>query len=112
AIERRYRRYRTQQVAHSHMETYLRTVMVEHTCPDCQGTRLKRQRLLVTVGGLSIHQMGALSLRDLRAMLAGVPATAQARGGQAGEQIVAELLARLDLLVGVGLDYLSLNRGA
>src|SRR5207249_771633 len=50
-IERRYRRYRQEKVAHTWMEEYLKKVMVERTCPDCQGTRLKPQRLRVTVNG-------------------------------------------------------------
>ncbi len=65
-IERRYRHYRKQQVAHTWMEEYLKKVMVEHTCPDCQGTKLKPQRLLVTLNGRTIHELGDLPLTDLR----------------------------------------------
>ena len=53
-IERRYRRYRRQGVAHSGMGDYLRKVMVEYDCPDCGGTRLKATRMLVTVAGRTI----------------------------------------------------------
>ncbi|HWQ15333.1 MAG TPA: excinuclease ABC subunit UvrA [Roseiflexaceae bacterium] len=107
-IERRYKHYRRQQVAHVHMETYLRRVMAEHTCPDCRGTKLKPQRLLVTLKGLNIHELGELPIAALRAFLEDVPFTARNR--QAGEQVRQEIVGRLDLLLGIGVDYLSLNR--
>ena len=109
-IERRYRRYRKQQMAHTSMEIYLRRVMVEHPCPDCGGNRLKRQRMLVKVGGRTIHQAGELSLAALDAALGALPPTALR--DPAGEAIRRELRTRLGLLVGIGLDYLSLNRKA
>lgn len=109
-IERRYRRYRQQKVAHTWMEEYLRKVMVEKTCPDCQGSKLKRQRLLVTLGGKNIIEVGDLSLGELREFL--VPLPSLDRHREAGEQIVHEIISRIDLLLGIGLDYLSLNRKA
>ncbi len=107
-IERRYRHYRREGVANTWMEDYLKKVMVEHTCPDCQGTKLKPQRLLVTVGGRNIHEMGMLPLDELRPFLGGL--SDFRRSQQAGEQILQELNARLDILLGIGLDYLHLNR--
>jgi excinuclease ABC subunit A len=109
-IERRYRRYRQQQVAHTHMENYLRRVMVEHDCPDCRGTRLKRQRLLVTVGGRTIHEAGALTLAALHTALGELGIAVQR--DPAGQPILRELRGRLELLTGIGLDYLNLNRKA
>ncbi|HEV7216727.1 MAG TPA: excinuclease ABC subunit UvrA, partial [Chloroflexota bacterium] len=109
-IERRYRRYRQQGEAHTHMENYLRRVMVEHDCPDCQGTRLKRQRLLVTVGGRTIVEAGALTLAALQAALGELGAAAER--DPAGPPIIRELRGRLELLTGIGLDYLNLNRKA
>ena len=50
-IERWYRRYRQRGEANSRMEAWLDKVMVEHTCPDCNGARLRATRLLFTVGG-------------------------------------------------------------
>jgi excinuclease ABC subunit A len=109
-IERRYRHYRQQKVAHTWMEEYLKRVMVERTCPDCQGTKLKRQRLLVTLGGKHIIEVGDLSLAELKEFLADLPPLPRQR--QAGEQIVREIIARVDLLLDIGLEYMSLNRKA
>jgi excinuclease ABC subunit A len=107
-IERRYKHYRRQKIAHTWMEEYLKKVMVEHTCPDCEGTKLKKQRLLVTVGGKNIHELCAMPIDEVRDFLANLPSHSRQR--KAGEQIVREILTRLDLLLGIGLDYLSLGR--
>ena len=109
-IERRYKHYRQEQTAHTEIETYLKRVMVEHTCPDCNGTKLKRQRLLVTLKGRNIYDLGEMNLAELRAFLEHVPLPPRQR--QAGEQVIAEIKARLELLLGIGVDYLSLNRKA
>jgi excinuclease ABC subunit A len=108
-IDRHYRRYRKQGEAHSGMEEYLRKVMVERTCPDCHGTKLKRQRLLVTIDGQTIHDVGELhfeELRDFLLTITGVPEKQR----EAGSRVIKELVARINLLLGIGLDYLNLNR--
>jgi excinuclease ABC subunit A len=107
-IERRYRRYRREKVAHTWMEEYIKRVMVEKICPDCQGTKLKRQRLLVTIGGRNIIEIGELSLTEMREFLLALPPLP--RRPEAAAQIVHEAVTRVDLLLDIGLDYLSLNR--
>jgi excinuclease ABC subunit A len=107
-IERHYRRYRQQEVAHTHMEDYLNKVMVEHRCPDCRGARLRPQRLLTTVGGKNLYEIGEWNFAELKAFLDGLEFTGQRR--QAGQEILREVTSRLDLLVGIGLDYLNFNR--
>ncbi len=107
-IERHYRWYRQKGEANSRMEAWLDKVMVERTCPDCEGARLRRTRLLFTVGGKSICQVGQLHFDELDAFLAGIKPAG--RGADAGRQIISEIRRRLDLLLGIGLDYLSFNR--
>ena len=107
-IERSYRRYRQSQTAHSGMEAYLEKVMVEHRCPDCQGARVRAQRLLVTLGGLNIFEIGELNFGELRSFLEGLNLTGRNRN--AGRQVLHEVVNRLDLLLGIGLDYLNFNR--
>lgn len=107
-IERHYRNYRKRQVASSGMEDYLRKVMVEHDCPDCKGYRLKPQRLHVTLGGKHIHELGLMPFEELAAFLEALPTGT--RNTEAGDQIKREIITRLELLVGIGLDYLSLGR--
>ena len=107
-IERWYRRYRQQGETSSRMEAWLEKVMVEHTCPDCQGARLRATRLLFKVAGKTIHDLGQQHFDELHAFLGSVKPAG--RGADAGRQVLKEIRTRLELLLGIGLDYLSLNR--
>ncbi len=107
-IERHYRRYRQRGEANSGMEAWLDKVMVEHSCPDCRGARLRATRLLFTIDGKSIYDAGQLNFDELRAFLDTIKPTG--RGADAGRQVLAEIRGRLNLLLGIGLDYLNLNR--
>ncbi|HEY0868037.1 MAG TPA: excinuclease ABC subunit UvrA, partial [Fimbriimonas sp.] len=108
-IERQYRRLRQQQQAHSWMDEYLQKVTVDFRCPDCQGSRLRPQRLHFRLDGRDIFEAGGMHFEELREWLAGVDLPRNPAGGEA---VRTEILARLDLLLGIGLDYLSFNRAA
>ena len=110
SIERRYRRYRKDKVADSNIEEYFKKVMVELPCPDCEGKKLKFQRLLVTVDGRTIQGLSTLSLSELKTFLQTMPPAARQQA--AGQQIVNEIVSRLDLLLNIGMDYLNLDRRA
>jgi excinuclease ABC subunit A len=107
-IERWYRRYRQRGEANSRMEAWLDKVMIEHTCPDCKGARLRATRLLFTINGKSIHEIGQLNFDELHAFLGTVKPAG--RGADAGRQVLKEIRSRLELLLGIGLDYLNFNR--
>ncbi|MBV8841983.1 MAG: excinuclease ABC subunit UvrA [Bryobacterales bacterium] len=107
-IERYYRRYRQRGEAVSGIEEWLDKVMVERTCPDCKGTRLRATRLLFNIAGKSIHDIGNLNFDELSAFLASVKPTG--RGADAGRQVLREIQTRVNLLLGIGLDYLNINR--
>ena len=107
-IERYYRRYRQRGEANSRMEAWLDKVMVEHTCADCQGARLRSTRLLFTVGGKTLHEAGQLNFDELQAFLGTIKP--EGRGAAAGRQVLGEIRSRLELLLGIGLDYLNFNR--
>jgi len=107
-IERHYRRYRQRGEASSGMEAWLDKVMVEHTCPDCKGARVRATRLLFTIGGRNIYDFGQLNFDELHTFLAAIKPAG--RGAEAGRQVVKEIRGRLDLLLGIGLDYLNFNR--
>ena len=107
-IERNYRRYRQRGEANSGMEAWLDKVMVEHTCPDCHGARVRATRLLFSIDGKNIHEMGQLHFDELHAFLGAVKPAG--RGADAGRQVLGEIRGRLALLLGIGLDYLNFNR--
>ncbi|HMC61979.1 MAG TPA: hypothetical protein VKJ01_22485, partial [Candidatus Solibacter sp.] len=106
-IERHYRRYRQRGEASSGMEAWLDKVMVEHTCPDCKGARVRATRLLFTIEDKTVHDMGQLHFDELHAFLGTVKPAG--RGADAGRQVLGEVRGRLELLLGIGLDYLSFN---
>uniref|UniRef100_UPI0026E0F4CD excinuclease ABC subunit UvrA n=1 Tax=Actinomyces radicidentis TaxID=111015 RepID=UPI0026E0F4CD len=87
-------------------EGYMREV----PCPACEGTRLKPEVLAVRVGDLSIAQLSDLPINESRDLLAELELTGQAK--KIASSVLAEINARLGFLVDVGLDYLSLSRGA
>ncbi|HUR48961.1 MAG TPA: excinuclease ABC subunit UvrA, partial [Acidimicrobiales bacterium] len=107
-IARHYRRYRERDVANSGMERWLDQVMVEETCPDCEGSRLKRTRRLFRLNGLDPFDVGQVSFAAIPKYLHGIDVSADRTG--AGAPVLAEIAARVDLLLGIGLDYLNFNR--
>ncbi|MCY3542334.1 MAG: excinuclease ABC subunit UvrA [Gammaproteobacteria bacterium] len=107
-IESHYRWYKQRDVPNSGMEAYLDRVMVEYRCADCKGTRLKHTRVLFTVDGHSIFDLGQFNLDELCANLNKM--SCGGRNPEAGQQIRHEIIKRLELLLGIGLDYLNLNR--
>src|SRR5215471_15405543 len=107
-IERYYRRYRQRGEANSRMEEWLDKVMVEHICPDCNGARVRSTRLLFKIAGKNLFEIGQLNFDELQVFLDKVKPTG--RGADAGRQVLSEIRGRLQLLLGIGLDYLNFNR--
>jgi excinuclease ABC subunit A len=87
-------------------EGYMREV----PCPACRGARLKPVSLAVTLGGRSIADVAGMSIADCAAFLRDLELDARQR--LIAERVLKEVNARLGFLVDVGLDYLSLDRGA
>src|ERR1700732_2181676 len=90
------------------MEAWLDKVMVEDTCPDCKGARVRATRLLFTIEGKTVHDVGQLHFDELHAFLGAVKPSG--RGADAGRHVLGEVRARVEALLGIGLDYLSFNR--
>jgi excinuclease ABC subunit A len=107
-IERYYRHYRQRGEANSRMEAWLDKVMVEQICPDCKGARLRATRLLFTIGGRTLYDVGQMNFDELHAFLGTIKPAG--RGADAGRHILKEIRGRLALLLGIGLDYLNFNR--
>ena len=90
-IERHYRQYRQRGEASSNMEEWLDKVMVEHTCPDCNGARIRATRLTFTIAGKTIFDFGQLHFDELHAFLGTVKPVG--RGAAAGQQGHSSLAA-------------------
>jgi len=87
-------------------EAYMR----ETPCPACKGARLKPEVLAVTLGGKNIAQVCELSIGQCADFLKKI--SLNAREKKIAERVLKEVHARLGFLLDVGLDYLSLERGA
>ena len=79
-------------------------------CPSCEGARLRPEVLAIKVADTSISEVAALSLGDCVDFFAGIKL--DKRDEKIAAQVLREIRARLDFLMAVGLDYLSLERAA
>jgi len=81
-------------------------------CPECNGTRLKKEALFFRIADKSIGDLSAMDIRELSRFLADVEEKLTERQRKIAAEILKEIRSRLGFLLEVGLDYLSLNRGA
>ena len=102
-VERRYRETSAESTK-AEYETYMRFT----PCATCHGQRLKKESLAVTIGDKNIYEMTEMSVRDLRQYLDELQLTETQL--KIGKEILKEIKGRLQFLVDVGLDYLSLSR--
>ena len=79
-------------------------------CKTCNGMRLKKESLAVTIGDKNIYELTNLSIGDLQKYMNGLKFTETQM--IIGKQILKEINARISFLMDVGLDYLTLGRGA
>jgi len=102
------RRYKETQSDASRKE--LEELMSECPCPDCQGRRLRKESLAVTVGEKNIYEFTTLSVEDALAWMDGLTLTEQQM--LIADRILKEIRSRLGFLKSVGLGYLTLARSA
>ena len=79
-------------------------------CPECEGTRLRREARHVKVGGRPIYEVSNWPLRETAAFFTGLRLGGQQQA--IADKIVKEIVSRLQFLNNVGLDYLALDRSA
>ncbi len=84
--------------------------MTSTPCPVCHGSRLKPEVLSILIGGKNICQVTALTVRDCLHFFANLKLTE--RQQFIARQVLKEIMARLQFLNDVGLDYLTLDRSA
>ena len=102
-VERRYRETGSE-LSRQEYETYMQTT----PCKACKGKRLRKEALAVTVGDKSIADVTEYSIRDLAEFMKNLQLTTMQK--QIGELVLKEIKARLQFMIDVGLDYLTLAR--
>src|SRR5688572_20255274 len=104
-LERRYRETDSI-VVREELAKHLNT----QACPECGGTRLRREARNVTVAERTIYEISALTLAHATQFFETIALTGTKQA--IADKIVREISARLVLLINVGLDYVSLDRSA
>ncbi len=104
-LERRYKETDSQAVREE-LAKYLNSM----TCPECTGTRLRKEARHVRIGGQAIYEINALPLKQAKIFFDQLQLTGHKHS--IAERIVKEISSRIQFLNNVGLDYLSLDRSA
>ncbi|HBA87358.1 MAG TPA: excinuclease ABC subunit UvrA [Geobacter sp.] len=104
-LERRHRESESEQVREE-LEKYMDVM----PCPSCNGARLKKEALFVLIGGRNIRQVTSLSIKDSLTFFHNLSLSEKEE--DIARRILKEIRERLNFLVNVGLDYLSLDRAS
>jgi excinuclease ABC subunit A len=104
-LNRRYRQTQSQ-----YIRDWIEGFMSNILCSECEGARLKKESLSVTINGKNIRDITSLSILDVQQFFQKITLTKQEE--QIAHQILKEVRERLTFLINVGLDYLSLDRAA
>ena len=102
-LQRRYK-----ETDSDYMRGEIERFMTVQPCPVCEGARLKPESLSVTINAHTIAQVTSFAVKDASAWFAALPLTE--REQLIGRQILKEIRARMQFLMNVGLDYLTLDR--
>ncbi|MDR1905324.1 MAG: excinuclease ABC subunit UvrA [Clostridiales bacterium] len=102
------RRYR--ETSSEYVKREIESLMIGKPCKSCEGKRLKKEALAVTVGGKNLYDICELPIDGLYEFMNGIAFSETER--LISEQIMREILARLNFLRNVGLNYLTLGRSA
>ena len=89
-----------------------RQFTTEETCPECHGARLQKSSLAFKIDGKNIAEVNALSLLDLKEWLHEIKDKFSEKNKIIAQEILKEIETRLQFLLDVGLEYLSLNRSS
>ncbi len=102
------RRYK--QTSSQYIRDWIEGFMNNIPCEDCNGARLRKESLSVTVGGENIQDLTSLSIKEVHAFFDNLKLSEQEQ--IIAHQILKEVGERLSFLINVGLEYLSLDRAA
>ena len=105
-LERRYHQTESDFVREEIFNKYMTT----RVCPDCQGKRLKKESLAVTVEGNSIADIAAFSVKEAQEFFNKISLSPTET--LIGREVLKEIKKRLSFLVNVGLDYITIDRPA
>ena len=80
------------------------------TCPECEGTRLKKESLAFKLNNKNIAELSLMDLSELQQWFQQLPASLSEKQNIIATEVLKEIVKRLGFLLDVGLDYITLNR--
>ncbi len=101
-------RRRYKQTTSTGIRMWIQQFMSYRLCPQCQGARLKPESLAIKIGGFAINQLSAMSITKLREFFVNLELNPTEQ--QIAHQILKEIHTRLNFLINVGVEYLTLDR--
>ena len=96
--------------ASARITRWARGFMEEKNCEECQGTRLKKESLVFKIDGKNIGEVSQMTLENLWKWLQGIEDRLEEKQKIISAEVLKELRRRLQFLLDIGLNYLSLNR--
>ncbi|MBF03896.1 MAG: excinuclease ABC subunit A [Flavobacterium sp.] len=96
----------------SSIKRWAKDFMDENSCPECEGSRLKKESLYFKINGKNIGDLVQMDISELANWFADLPNHLSEKQSTIATEILKEITARLQFLLDVGLNYLSLNRGS
>ncbi|MBK9672389.1 MAG: excinuclease ABC subunit UvrA [Bacteroidetes bacterium] len=94
------------------VDKWIDAFMNKIVCPQCKGARLKEESLHFKINQKNIAQLATLSISDLKEWFSAVEENMTERNRFIATEILKEIRTRIDFLLNVGLDYLTLNRSS
>lgn len=104
-LERRFR-----ETSSEGMKREIADYMTESLCPVCNGKRLKPETLAIKLGGLNIAELSDMPVTKIKEFINNLELNTRQRA--VADRVLKELNARLDFIINVGLEYLTLSRSA
>lgn len=94
------------------MRKWVEQFATKKTCPVCHGARLNKEALHYRINGKNIYELATMDIKELAEWMAHVEENLTDRQVKIGHEIIKEISKRLNFLLDVGLDYLSLSRAS
>jgi excinuclease ABC subunit A len=94
------------------IKRWAKEFMDENDCPDCEGTRLRKESLYFKLNGKNIGELVQMDIAELSEWFADLDQHLSEKQKVIAVEVVKEITARLQFLLDVGLNYLSLNRSS
>jgi len=101
-----------EEAATTSLKRWAKDFMDKIVCPECEGSRLRKESLNFKIGEKNIAELAHLDISDLSVFFEGLENELTGNQKKIAEEIIKEIRARIRFLLDVGLDYLSLNRSS